>query len=144
MIPVPSGVRAYLSTGVAAEARVSSTDALIASLKLQIEKLRRELHGQRSERKARLLDQMELELEELEASATEDELKAEMAAEEAGTEVKAFTRRKPSGKPFPSICRANGWCSPVRRPATAADRRGLPSLARTSPGRPRSSRGNGR
>ncbi len=37
---LPTGVRAYLSTGVAAEARVSSTDALIASLKLQIEKLR--------------------------------------------------------------------------------------------------------
>ena len=33
--------------------------------------LRRELYGQRSERTARLLDQMELELDELEASATE-------------------------------------------------------------------------
>ena len=86
---------------LAAEARVSSTDALIASLKLQIEKLRRELYGQRSERTARLLDQMELELEELEASATEDELKAEMAAEEAGTEVKAHSRKRPSRKPFP-------------------------------------------
>lgn len=85
---------------LAAEAKVSSIDALIASLKLQIEKLRRELYGQRSERKARLLDQMELELEELEASATEDELEAEMAAAET-TEVKAFTRKKPSKKPFP-------------------------------------------
>ena len=84
---------------LAAEAKVSSIDALIASLKLQIEKLRRELYGQRSERKARLLDQMELELEELEASATEDELEAEMAAAET-TEVKAFTRKKPSKKPF--------------------------------------------
>ena len=85
---------------LAAEAKVSSIDALIASLKLQIEKLRRELYGQRSERKARLHDQMEFELEELEASATEDELEAEMAAAET-TEVKAFTRRKPSKKPFP-------------------------------------------
>ena len=85
---------------LAAEAKASSIDALIASLKLQIEKLRRELYGQRSERKARLLDQMEFELEELEASATEDELEAEMAAAET-TEVKAFTRRKPSKKPFP-------------------------------------------
>ena len=85
---------------LAAEAKVSSIDALIASLKLQIEKLRRDLYGQRSERKARLLDQMELELEELEASATEDELEAEMAAAET-TEVKAFTRKKPSKKPFP-------------------------------------------
>ncbi|MGI9486766.1 MAG: transposase [Geminicoccaceae bacterium] len=85
---------------LAAEAKASSIDALIASLKLQIEKLRRELYGQRSERKARLLDQMELELEDLEVSATEDELKAEMAASET-TDVKAFTRKKPSRKPFP-------------------------------------------
>jgi transposase len=85
---------------LAAEARASGIDALVASLKLQIEKLRRDLYGQRSERKARLLDQMELELEELEASATEDELKAEMAAAET-TEIKAFTRKKPSKKPFP-------------------------------------------
>ena len=35
----------------------SSNEALIAHLKLEIEKLRRELYGQRSERKARLLDQ---------------------------------------------------------------------------------------
>ncbi|MGI9435711.1 MAG: hypothetical protein ACR2Q4_12930 [Geminicoccaceae bacterium] len=33
---------------LAAEAKVSSIDALIASLKLQIEKLRRELYGQRA------------------------------------------------------------------------------------------------
>ena len=70
-------------------------------LKLQIEKLRRELYGQRSERKARLLDQMELELEELEANALpKTSSKAEMAATET-TEVKAFTRKKPSKKPFP-------------------------------------------
>ena len=56
--------------------RLTSTEALIAHLKLEIEKLRRELYGSRSERKARLLDQMELQLEELEAAATEDELAA--------------------------------------------------------------------
>src|SRR5690606_13371155 len=53
-------------------ADASSTDALIASLKLQIEKFRGELFGQRSERKARLLGQLELELEELQAAASED------------------------------------------------------------------------
>ena len=42
-----------------------------ASLSLQvIEKLQRELFGSRSERKARLLKQMELQLEDLEAAAT--------------------------------------------------------------------------
>ena len=39
-----------------AKAMASNTEALIASLKLEIEKLRRELYGTRSERKARLLD----------------------------------------------------------------------------------------
>ena len=46
----------------------SSTEAFIAALKLQIAQLRRELYGQRSERKARLLDQLELQLEEMEAA----------------------------------------------------------------------------
>ncbi|TDT91480.1 hypothetical protein DFO45_4038 [Azorhizobium sp. AG788] len=39
-----------------AQAENTGTDALIARLKLEIEKLRRELYGPRSERKARLLD----------------------------------------------------------------------------------------
>jgi uncharacterized membrane-anchored protein len=56
-----------------ARAQTLSAEALIAHLRLAIEKMRRELYGQRAERKARLLDQMELELEELEAAAAEDE-----------------------------------------------------------------------
>ena len=39
-----------------ARAMASNTEALIASLKLEIEKFRREFYGTRSERKARLLD----------------------------------------------------------------------------------------
>ena len=42
-----------------AQADLSSHGALIAHLKLEIEKLRRQLYGQRSERKVRLLDQIE-------------------------------------------------------------------------------------
>ena len=83
-----------------AEAEASNAEAIIAALKLMVEKLRHELYGQRSERKARLLDQLELKLEELEASATEDELAAEQAAAKTST-VEAFTRRRPSRKPFP-------------------------------------------
>ena len=51
-----------------------------------------------------MLDQLELTLEELEASATEDELAAEIAAIEvtnASTTVASFTRRRPSRKPLP-------------------------------------------
>ncbi len=69
-------------------------------MKLQIAKLTRERFGPRSERTARLLDQLELQLEELEASATEDELAAEMAAAKT-TSVAGFTRKRPSRKPFP-------------------------------------------
>ena len=83
-----------------AVAKASNAEAIIAALKLMVEKLRREVYGQRSERKARLLDQLELELEELEARASEDELAAEQAAAKTST-VKYFTRRRPSRKPFP-------------------------------------------
>jgi transposase len=79
----------------------SNADALIAHLKLEIEKLRRALYGSRSERKARLLDQLELQLEELETGATEDELAAERAAARSTTPVKAFQRQRPRRKPFP-------------------------------------------
>jgi transposase len=83
-----------------AQADLSSTEALISYLKLEIEKLRRQLYGNRSERKARLLDQMELHLEELEAAAIEDELAAEKTAARTQT-VRSFHRRRPSRKPFP-------------------------------------------
>jgi transposase len=84
---------------VDARAQVSSAQAFIAHLKLQIEKLKRDRFGPRSERSARLLDQLELQLEDLEASATEDELAAEKAADK--TRVAAFTRKRPVRKPFP-------------------------------------------
>jgi transposase len=84
----------------AVRAQRSDDQALIARLKLQIEKLNRDRYGPRSERTARLLDQMELQLEELEASATADELAAEMARAKT-TNVASFNRRRPSRKPFP-------------------------------------------
>ena len=84
----------------AALAEQSSNRALIAHLKLQIELLNRDRFGPRSERTARLLDQMELQLEELEAAATEDELAAEAAAAKT-THVTGFTRRRPARRPFP-------------------------------------------
>jgi hypothetical protein len=83
-----------------AQADLSSTEAFISHLKLEIEKLRRQLYGTRSEHKARLLDQMELRLEDLEAAATEDELAAEKAAARTKT-VPSFERKRPSRKPFP-------------------------------------------
>jgi transposase len=81
-------------------AQCSDDAAQIAHLKLQIDKLKRALYGVRSERSARLLDQLELQLEELEASATADELAAEVAAAKTSSVV-AFSRKRPSRKPFP-------------------------------------------
>ncbi|MBB4506701.1 IS66 family transposase [Rhizobium leguminosarum] len=82
-----------------AKALAVRSEALIARLKLEIDKVRREIYGSRSERKARLLEQMELQLEELEEDAGEDELVAEIAAKASA--VKAFERKRPSRKPFP-------------------------------------------
>ena len=81
-------------------AQCSDDAAQIAHLKLQIDKLKRALYGVRSERSARLPDQLELQLEELEASATADELAAEVAAAKTSSVV-AFSRKRPSRKPFP-------------------------------------------
>src|ERR1700692_3505614 len=63
-----------------AKAQASADAAMIAHQRLQIEKLTRQLYGHRSERTVRLLDQMELTFEELESSASEDEITAERAA----------------------------------------------------------------
>ena len=83
-----------------ARAKASDDQALIAHQQLRIEKLTRELYGPRSERTSRLLDQIELQFEELESSATEDEIAAEMAVAKI-TNVAAFTRKRPARKPFP-------------------------------------------
>jgi transposase len=82
-----------------AHATATSAEALIARLRLEIEKLRRTLYGARSERRARLVDQLEMQLEDAEADATEDELAAERAAR--STVVKSFERKRPARKPFP-------------------------------------------
>ena len=83
-----------------AKAQASDDQALIAHQQLQIAKLRRELYGQRSERTARLIEQMELAFEELESSANEDEIAAEQAVART-TNVVAFTRKRPARQPFP-------------------------------------------
>src|SRR6478735_2004275 len=83
-----------------ARAELSDNEALIAHLELRIEKLKRELYGPRSERTARLIEQLELELEELVTTASEDELAAQAAAAKAQS-VRAFTRKRPVRKPWP-------------------------------------------
>ena len=98
--PLPDDIDALKAELAAARARASADQAVIAHQQLQIAKLRHQLYGQRSERATRLLDQMELGLEELETSATEDEIAAEYAAART-TNVVAFSRKRPSRQPFP-------------------------------------------
>ena len=83
-----------------ARAKASEDVALIAQQKLRIAKLERQVYGQRSERSARLIDQLALSFEELEAGATEDELAAETAVAKA-TSVRGFTRKRSERNTFP-------------------------------------------
>ena len=83
-----------------ARAKASEDMALIAQQKLRIAKLERQVYGQRSERSARLIDQLSLTFEELEAGATEDELAAEKAVAKTTT-VAGFTRKRPERNTFP-------------------------------------------
>lgn len=83
-----------------AVARESAIEAVIAHLKLQIAKLRREQYGPSAERSRRLLEQMELQLEDLEADASEDDLAAGVAAAST-TSIATFERKRPVRKPFP-------------------------------------------
>jgi len=83
-----------------ARAKASEDSALIAQQKLRIAKLERQIYGQRSERSSRLIDQLALAFEELEASASEDELAAEKAVARTTT-VRGFTRTRPERNTFP-------------------------------------------
>ena len=67
---------------------------------MRIAKLERQVYGQRSERSARLIDQLALTFEELEANATEDELAAEQAVAKTTT-VAGFTRKRAERNTFP-------------------------------------------
>jgi hypothetical protein len=83
-----------------AEARASGAEAMVAYLKLLIAKMKRQQFGQSAERGRKLLDQLELQLEELEASAVEEELAAATVPEP--TTVRRVSRRKPVRAPLPA------------------------------------------
>ena len=80
-----------------ARAVVSTSEAMIAGLKLEIALLKRDKYGRSAERSAKLLDQLELQLGDLIEDAAEDRVRAEQKT----TKVGAFERRKPVKKAFP-------------------------------------------
>jgi len=83
-----------------AEARASGAEAMVAHLKLLIAKLRHEQFGASSERGRKLLDQLELQLEEVQAACAEDE--AALDADAAGQPARRPARRKPVRGPLPA------------------------------------------
>ena len=80
-----------------AEARVLDLDAEIANLKLTIAKLRRDTFGASSERGAKLIDQLELQLTDLVEAATEVKSAAAIATPSPAAEAP-----KPARRPLPA------------------------------------------
>src|SRR5665213_1608639 len=83
------------------EARAAGAEAMVAQLKLLIAKMKRDRFGASSERGRKLLDQLEMQLEELETGAAEDEAVAEPMQPDT-TDVRPFTRSKPVRAPLPA------------------------------------------
>ena len=95
---LPENTAALKAALIETRAKLVGAEALIAHLQLVIAKMKREMFGPRSERSQRLIDQLELQLEELAAAAGEDETKAETTR----VQVQGFTRRQATRRNFPA------------------------------------------
>ena len=96
--PLPEDTDALKAALIETRAKLVGAQALIEHLQLVIAKMKREMFGPRSERSQRLLDQLELQLEELAAAAGEDEAKAAATR----IEVPGFTRAPATRRNFPA------------------------------------------
>jgi transposase len=81
------------------QAVVSASEDMIRHLRLQIAKLRREQFGHSAERHARLIEQLEMRLEDIESDIADYKAKAEATSSKMA--VVAFERRRPARKPLP-------------------------------------------
>src|SRR5882672_10693602 len=95
--PLPDDKDALKAALIEARAKLSGAEAMISHLQLVIAKMKREMFGPRSERSQRLIDQMELQLEDLAAGLGEDAARLEAAS----GEVRSFARRKATRRDFP-------------------------------------------
>jgi transposase len=95
---LPDDIPALKAALIETRAKLSGAQALIEHLQLVIAKMKREMFGPRSERSQRLIEQLELQLEELAAAAAEDEIKTETAR----VQVEGFTRRQATRRNFPA------------------------------------------
>src|SRR5215217_1792734 len=94
-------IRTERAARLEAEAAVSSARLEIERLKLLLAKARREQYGQSSERGAKLIEQLELQLAELEESAAEEEIAAEITAPAPERRARSGGTRKPARRPLP-------------------------------------------
>jgi transposase/uncharacterized coiled-coil protein SlyX len=85
----------------ALEAQAAAAEAMIAHLKLQIALHKRDRYDSSAERGRKLLDQLEMQLEDLGTDAAEAEACA-TPPEPDGTTVRAFTRARPVRAPLPA------------------------------------------
>src|SRR6201984_986928 len=128
---LPDDTEALKAALIETRAKLVGAQALIEHLQLVIDKMKRETFGPRSERSQRLIDQLELQLEELVAAAGEDEAKAEPAAR---VEVQGFTPRPATRRNFPADLprRRIVHPAPVRVAAAASSPRSARMLLRRS------------
>jgi transposase len=136
---LPEDTAALKAALIETRAKLSGAEALIERLQLVIAKMKRETFGPRSERSQRLIDQMELQLEELAATAGEDNAKAEPAR----VQVQGFTRRQGTRRSFPDHLPRRRIVHPASTAWPCCGGTNLSKIARTSPKRSISSRGNG-
>lgn len=94
---VPDDKDALKAALIETRAKLCGAEAMIEHLQLVIAKMKREMFGPRSERSQRLIEQMELQLEDVAAELGEDATKLEAAS----VEVHGFTRRKATRRDFP-------------------------------------------
>jgi transposase len=94
---LPDDKDALKAALIEAQAKLSGAQAMIEHLQLMIAKMKREMFGPRSERSQRLIDQLELQLDELVAGVAEDVAKSEAST----VAVQGFKRRKGTRRNFP-------------------------------------------
>ena len=87
------------SARLESEARAAGAEAMVAHLKLLIAKLKHDRFGASSERGRKLLDQLEMQLEDLETAAGEA---GAAAVHDAAAPEPSATRGKPVRRPLPT------------------------------------------
>jgi transposase len=136
---LPDDKDALKTALIETRAKLSGAEALIEHLQLVIAKMKREMFAPRSERSQRLIDQMELQLEELAAAKGEEEAKAETAR----VEVQGFTRRKAVRRNFPEHLPRRRIVHPAPAACPCCGSSSSPRSGKMSPRRSMSSPGNG-